>query len=81
MGCVFVASIMVAVFEASSRRVTGLTIGAGAFVAMTLVLFLKPGGPGNIFPIVMAFGAVVLLVSTVAGAWLGRELRRALRRS
>jgi hypothetical protein len=48
---------------------------AGAAVAMTLVLFLI--GPGAIFPIVIAFGTVVLAGSALIGTGLGWLLRTA----
>ena len=81
MACVLAASIPVALLDPSPRPARGLTIGTGAFAAMTLVLFLQKEGPGTIFPIVMVFGGIALLISSTAGAWLGRELRRALRRA
>ncbi len=51
---------------------SGFAIAAGSFVAMTTVLFLKEGGPGTIFPIVMVAGGVLILMSSMLGAWLGR---------
>jgi hypothetical protein len=54
-------------------QMSGPWFAAGAFVAMTGVLFLKPGGPGNIFPIVMLFGGLLIAGSCLLGAWLGKE--------
>jgi len=79
MSVVAVASAVVAALAASARRVRGLTICAGAFAAMTTVMFLKPAGPGTIFPLVMVVGGVLLLFASVLGAWTGSSLRRVAR--
>jgi len=79
MSAVAVSSAAVAALAASTREVRGLTIGAGAFVAMTIVMFLKPAGPGTIFPIVMVVGGVLLMLAGVLGAWTGAGLRRIMR--
>jgi hypothetical protein len=78
LASVGVASLIVAVRNASARKVRGISIAAGAFVAMTAVLFLKPGGPGTIFPMVMASGGLLILAASTLGAWLGRATRRVL---
>lgn len=78
MGAVFVVSLAVG-WLATQRRVRGVTIAAGSFAAMSAVLFLKPGGAGTIFPIVMAFGGLALLLSSVIGALIGREIRLAVK--
>ena len=54
---------------------SGTMISAGAFMAMAVIMFLKNSGPGTIFPIVMAFGGLLILAPTALGAWLGREVR------
>jgi hypothetical protein len=79
VGAVSATSAVVAAAISSARLVTGITFAAGGFVAMTAILFLRQGGPGTIFPIVMVFGGVFLLVSSVAGAWAGTTLGRNLR--
>jgi hypothetical protein len=56
-----------------------LTFAAGACAAMTIVLFTSPGGPGTIFPIVLAFGGLLILGSSALGAWIGGEIRRIVR--
>jgi hypothetical protein len=76
VGAVALASAVVAALAGASRAVSGLSVAAGAFMAMTLVLFLKPAGPGTIFPIVMVAGGVLLLVASMLGAWAGRSARR-----
>lgn len=58
---------------------SGLMVAAGAFTAMTMVLFLKEGGAGTIFPIVMALGGLVILMAGTLGASIGTEIARALR--
>ena len=63
----------------STPAVGGLSVAAGAFVAMAAVLFLKPGGPGTIFPIVLVVGGGFLLLGSVVGAWTGTRVRRVIR--
>lgn len=77
---VCVVSALVAAFNWSTRPVRGITIAAGAFAAMTAVLFLKEEGPGTIFPIVMVVGGAILLTSSALGAWVGTQGSVAIRR-
>ena len=63
----------VVVLIGGALQMSGPWFAAGAFVAMTGVLFLKPSGPGNIFPIVMLFGGLLIAGSCLLGAWLGKE--------
>jgi hypothetical protein len=58
----------------------GLAVAAGSFVALTTVLFVKEGGPGTIFPIVMTVGGLFVLSSGALGGWIGSEVRREVRR-
>jgi hypothetical protein len=74
MACVFGASAIVGALNASNRPTRGFTIAAGAATAMVAVLMLGPGS--TIFPIVLTIGAVVLLLSSVAGAWVGGAVGR-----
>jgi hypothetical protein len=69
------ASVVVAALSRSSQPARGFAFAGGAFVAMTVLLFVSPG-PGTIFPIVLAVGGAVLLCSSVAGAWAGAVIRR-----
>jgi hypothetical protein len=69
------ASGIVALFSASRPGPRGFSVALGAFVCMTAVLFLKPGGPGTIFPIVMVAGGGSIAISSVLGAWIGRVVR------
>jgi hypothetical protein len=55
---------------------SGLMIAAGAFVTMTVVFFRLPDGPGNIFPVVVVSGGLLILGAAWLGAWIGRELHR-----
>ena len=71
MACLFVGSL-----TSGWLRLSGLMIAAGAATAMMAVLFLKEGGPGTIFPIVIAVGTVSILAISLLGAWLGGEIRR-----
>ena len=70
MACLFVSSLI-----SGWLRLSVLTIVAGAATAMTVVLFLKEGGPGTIFPIVIAVGTVFMLAIGALGVWTGGEVR------
>lgn len=56
-------------------RVSGLMIGAGAFVAMALIMFGRGGGPGTIAPLVLGAGGLFIAAASLLGAWLGSEIR------
>ena len=62
----------------SDRMITGAAFAAGAVIAMAIVLF--SGGPGTIFPIVLGAGAVIALISGIAGALAGGAVRQAMSR-
>lgn len=79
LGCVCVASAIVALCS-GARRVWGISFAVGATVGMTVVMFLKQGEPGSIFPIVIVVGGVLLFLSSALGAFVGAEIRRAVRR-
>ena len=70
VGCLFVVSVI-----AGGFYVPGPLIALGAWVSMVWVLFMKPSGPGNIFPIVLVSGGVHLLFGGWLGAWIGKEVR------
>ena len=70
----------VALLNVHHRKVRGVTIGAGSFVAMTAVMFLKKEGPGTIFPIAIVAGGVFILMSSTLGAWTGTEIGNLARR-
>jgi hypothetical protein len=80
IGAVAAASALAAAALGAASTESGIAAGLGAFVAMTVVLALKPGGPGTIFPIVILAGGVFLLAGTLAGGWMGARAGRALRR-
>lgn len=77
MGCVFVASVVVAAFDASNLPVGGVTLAAGAALAMTVVLMAGPGS--TIAPIVLAIGGGLLVLSSATGTLVGWAIRRAVR--
>jgi hypothetical protein len=79
LGVVFVVSCLIVPTGLSARESRGFGFGIGAVAAMTVVLFAGPG-PGTIFPIVIAFGGTILLLASLAGTWLGRQLARGLGR-
>jgi hypothetical protein len=70
-GCVLVAGLLAGAFarDRDDGLVHGGNVAAGAALAMVLVLFLGPG-PGTIFPIALAFGAVVVAASSFVGVLL-----------
>ena len=72
-------SLLVASMVVGALQLPGLMFSAGAFVAMTGVLVLKQRGPGNIFPIAMAFGGILILGTGTLGAWIGREIAGVVR--
>ena len=75
-GSLFLAAAIAGALSSASRRdsiVQGGNMGAGALAAMAAVLFIT--GPGTIFPIVLAFGAAIAVVSSVLGTLLGRASR------
>ena len=67
--CLFGVSVIAGRF-----RISGAMIAGGAFIAMALIMFLKEGGAGDIFPLVLVAGAVFIAGATLLGAWLGSEL-------
>jgi hypothetical protein len=79
LGCVWLVGAAVAALNPSTRPVRGITIGAGAFAAMTTVMFLSESGPGTIFPIVLVAGGVLLLLGSATGAWMGTQIGRTAR--
>jgi hypothetical protein len=55
-----------------------IALWAGANIGLAFVLF--KAGPGNIFPIVLAFGAGISALAVGAGSLIGMLLRLAVRR-
>jgi hypothetical protein len=41
-----------------------------------VVLFLKEGGAGTLFPIVIVAGSALMLAISMLGAWIGGEMRK-----
>jgi hypothetical protein len=74
MACLFVTSLV-----SGWLRLSGLMIAAGAAAAMTVVMFLKEGGAGTIFPIAIAAGSVFILATSMLGVWIGAEVRTVAR--
>jgi hypothetical protein len=68
---------------AGSPRTRLIALWAAAQVGLTYWLFIiEPGGPGNIFPIVMVFGAAFSAAAVAAGGgvgWLFTRLFRLIR--
>ncbi|HEY2152958.1 MAG TPA: hypothetical protein VGH34_19260 [Vicinamibacterales bacterium] len=75
LAAVFAVSCLIVPSGLSAGQSRGLGFGLGATIAMTVVLLAGPG-PGTIFPIVIVFGATILVLASVAGAWLGRQVAK-----
>jgi len=79
----FTAALLVvagAIVSAADRResiIRGANAAAGALAAMIVMLAVV--GPGNLFPIVIAFGAVIAIASTAAGALAGWGVHRTMK--
>jgi hypothetical protein len=65
------AALSTMLWARSGRRAwrQSLEVASGAALAMAITLFVV--GPGNIFPIVLAIGTMVLTVSSLLGGWIG----------
>jgi hypothetical protein len=74
LGCIAIASMLVALLSRPGRVVRGITVGGGAVAAMAYVMFFTGPGPGTLFPIAFVAGASVLLASSTFGAWVGRRI-------
>jgi hypothetical protein len=76
-GSLFLASVVAGLRTRGMPRdamVVGGTVAAGAIIAMCVVLALT--GPGTLFPIALAIGAGVAVISSAAGALAGSAIRR-----
>ena len=80
-GSLMVVAAIVALTVSDRREwfVAGLSLAAGAAIAMAAVLFAV--GPGTLFPIAIAIGAAVIAVSSAAGAFAGMAVRYVSSRS
>ena len=73
--CLLVAGSAASVSWARDRHdavVHGVNVAAGAALAMVVVLVVV--GPGTIYPIALAFGGAIALVSTTAGSLMAWAL-------
>ena len=81
-GALFVTGLFVGVANRGAARpsiAAGGSLAAGTVAAMCVVLVLT--GPGTLFPIALAIGSLVAIISCVAGALAGSMLGGARRRS
>ena len=72
-----VAGAIVSAADWRESIVRGANAAAGALAAMIIILAVV--GPGNLFPIVIAFGAVIAVTSTGAGALAGWGMHRTMK--
>jgi hypothetical protein len=83
-GCLFLAGAVLGAVGGDGPDIMralaeGGFMGAGAMIALALVLFRI--GPGTIFPIVIAAGAFIVTVSSTAGLCTAWAVRLSLSRS
>lgn len=71
LACFFVVSLVAGAFATF-----GWFIWVGAVVAMVVVMFVPPG-PGTLWPIAIAIGALLLAAAILFGSALGYGIRRA----
>ena len=76
--CFAVFVVITAVVCACYRKPNGLAkcagfLALGAIVAMTIALFLI--GPGNLWPIVIAFDGAIIVAAVVVGTAIGALFR------
>jgi hypothetical protein len=73
MACLFGAELVAGLLWAQDTFdavVDGINVAAGAVVAMTLLLLTAAWGPGNLFPIAIVIGGLLLLLSTFIASML-----------
>ena len=67
MACLFGAALVAGLLWARDARdavVEGANVAGGAVIAMAVLLFMAPWGPGTLFPIALAIGLLTLVLST-----------------
>jgi hypothetical protein len=73
MSGMFVVS-MIATARSDRPVAQGLHVAAGGVTAMAVVLLVT--GQGTLFPMVLAIGSGLVIVSSVIGAWVGGAVSR-----
>ncbi len=76
-GLLFITGVLVGLGNRRAPRdamVAGASLAAGAIVAMCAVLALT--GPGTLFPIALAIGGGVAVISSAVGALAGSAIAR-----
>jgi hypothetical protein len=79
MACLFGAELVAGLLWARDTVdavVDGVNVAAGAILAMTLLLLSAAWGPGNLFPIAIAIGGFLLLLSTCVASLLVAVVKR-----
>lgn len=77
-GALFALAVVLSSFEAGSPRVRLYALWIGAQIGLIGYLFRV--GPGTIFPIVIAFGAVFSAAAVAAGGGVGWLVARLITR-
>ena len=78
-GCLFVATLAAGLAwtrAPADAIVHAANVAAGAVLALIVLIFAVPRGPGNLFPIAIAIGAGVVVASTFAAAAVVALTRR-----
>ncbi|HZX54334.1 MAG TPA: hypothetical protein VFE86_06620 [Ilumatobacteraceae bacterium] len=74
-GAFMIGGLFVVGVIAGGFYLPGPSMAFGAWIAMDWLLFWGPGGPGNLFPIVMVVGAVLIVIACWPATLIGKELR------
>ena len=74
-GALMIGGLFIVGLIAGGFYLPGPSMAMGAWIAMDWLLLWRPGGPGNIFPIVMAVGAVLMVIACWPATLIGKELR------
>ena len=76
--CLASVAALIAAADRREALARGMSFAGGAVVTMLVALFAI--GPGTLFPIAIALGAVIVIAATAAGAWAGSHLRSRFKR-
>jgi hypothetical protein len=69
----FTLGFLIAIWRSGSPRARAIALWSGSFVGMIAALFGT--GPGNIWPIVLAFAASMSAGAVFSGWWIAERVR------